>query len=76
MPVAAGLDTLAAFADEGVRYINHTGKMSIFEGPIAALSPAVNRLLEAARAVVARIGPGTSRACPRPREATFASRSC
>jgi hypothetical protein len=57
VPLDGGLDTLAAFADEGVRYINQTGKTSIFEGPIAALSPSVKRLFDASRAVIARIGP-------------------
>jgi hypothetical protein len=67
VPLDGGLDTLAAFADEGVRYINQTGKMSIFEGPIAALSPRVKRLFEASRAVVARIGPWDKARMPPPR---------
>ena len=53
----AGLDTLAAYADGSVRYINHTGAMSIFEGRSDALAPAVDRLFSASREVVARIGP-------------------
>lgn len=52
-----GLDTLAAFADGGVRYINHTGKMSIFEGRNEAMGPSVDKLFAASRDVIARIGP-------------------
>jgi hypothetical protein len=32
VPIDNGLDTLAVYADGRVRYINHTGVMSIFEG--------------------------------------------
>jgi len=67
VPLDGGLDTLAAYADESVRYINQTGKMSIFEGPIAALSPHVQRLFEVSRAVVARIGPWDKPRLPPPR---------
>jgi len=53
----AGLDTLAAFADGGVRYINHTGKVSIFEGRNAAIGPSIDKLFAVSRDVIARIGP-------------------
>lgn len=62
----AGLDTLAAFEDEGVRYINHTGKMSIYEGSGHPLAPQVQALLAASRAVVAEIGPWTEERLPPP----------
>lgn len=52
-----GLDTLAAYRDGSVRYLNHTGAMSMFEGPNPSLDPAVERLFAASREVVARIGP-------------------
>jgi hypothetical protein len=51
-----GLDTLAAFSDGGVRYINHSGKMIVVEGT-NKFSPLVNRLFQSASLVVARIGP-------------------
>jgi hypothetical protein len=57
VPLDAGLDTLAAFADGGVRYINHTGKMSIFEGRNTAIGPSIDKLFAASRDVIARIGP-------------------
>lgn len=51
-----GLDVLAAFSEGGVRYINHAGKVAVFEG-VASLEPDVRRLFAASESVVARIGP-------------------
>jgi hypothetical protein len=56
MPVPAGMDTLAAYSDGGVRYINHTSKLAVFEG-VPALRQCVQRLFAASEPVVARIGP-------------------
>ena len=56
VPLDGGLDTLAAFSEGGVRYLNHTGKASVFEG-VDALKPFVDRLFAASEPVVARIGP-------------------
>jgi hypothetical protein len=67
VPLDGGLDTLAAYLDGGVRYINQSGKMSIFEGPIAKLAPFVDKLFAASRAVVARIGPWDKARLPAPR---------
>jgi hypothetical protein len=52
----AGLDTLAAYADDRLRYINHGGGVSIVEAgsPLAAQVEAV---MLAAAPVVAAIGP-------------------
>jgi len=52
-----GLDTLAAFTDGGVRYINHTGKMSIVEGDSSIFKEEVAALLAASQPVVNAIGP-------------------
>ena len=57
VPLEHGLDTLAAFADRGVRYINQTGKLSVFEGGVLPLQPAVHALLAASQMLVDRIGP-------------------
>lgn len=57
VPVEAGLDVLAAYADGSVRFINHSGRASIFEGtdhPVAALG---QQLLSAAQALAQAIGP-------------------
>jgi hypothetical protein len=56
VPLAGGLDVLAAFSEGGVRYVNQTGKLAVFEG-VAALQPLVQRLFAASEPVVARIGP-------------------
>lgn len=65
VPVEGGLDTLAAYAEGGVRYINHSGAMSIVEG-VDALGARVAALLEAAAAVVGRIGPSAEPRRPPP----------
>lgn len=60
----AGLDTLAAYADGGVRYINHAGGVSVVEpGPLQAQ---VDVLLASARPVVAAIGPWHGERPPAP----------
>lgn len=52
-----GLDVLAAFADGRVRYINHTGAMSIFDHSPAEVAARARNLLAASQPVVERIGP-------------------
>jgi hypothetical protein len=51
-----GLDVLAAYSDGGVRYINKTGKLAVFEGA-PQVRPQVLDVLNAAQAVAARTGP-------------------
>lgn len=59
-----GLDTLAAYADGGVRYVNRGGGMSVIEpGP---LLEQVHGLLASARPVVATIGPWQDERLPPP----------
>jgi len=56
MPTPGGLDTLAAYSDGGVRYINHTSKLAVFEG-VPTLRPYVENLFAVAEPVVSRTGP-------------------
>lgn len=56
VPLSGGLDTLAAYTDGGVRYINQSGKMLIAES-VPLFEPLVARLFEASQLVVSRIGP-------------------
>ena len=56
VPLAGGLDVLAAFSEGGVRYINQTGKLAVFEG-VPTIQPLVRRLFEVSEPLVARIGP-------------------
>jgi hypothetical protein len=51
-----GLDVLAAFSEGGVRYINKTGKLAMFEG-VPEIGPVVQEVLDAAQSVVAHTGP-------------------
>jgi hypothetical protein len=57
VPLDNGLDVLAAYADGRVRYINATGKLSIFEGATPAMQTTIHKLLEASQGIVNRIGP-------------------
>lgn len=61
-----GLDTLAAYSDGGVRYINRSGKMVVIDRA-AAVASRVSRLFDASAPVVARLKPwdGPRRAPPR-----------
>jgi len=66
VPLDGSMDTLAAYADGRVRYINQTGKISVFEGR-EDLRPLVEGLFGAARTVVAQIGPWDRERLPAPR---------
>jgi len=70
VPLSGGLDVLAAFSEGGVRYVNQTGKLAVFEG-VAALQAHVQRLFVAAEPVVARIGPWEQPRRPPPKVGTI-----
>ena len=53
-----GLDTLAVYSDGSVRYINHAGGVSIFEGKGARpVAEKVDAMLEASDKIIENIGP-------------------
>jgi len=56
-PLANGLDTLAAYVDGRVRYINQTGRPGIFEGAPAEVVAKANKLLRASQFAVDHRGP-------------------
>jgi len=56
VPLDGGLDTLAAYSEGGVRYINQTGKIAVFEG-VASIKPLVDGLFAASQPLVNKIGP-------------------
>ncbi len=56
VPLAGGLDALAAFSEGGIRYINQSGKLVVIEG-MASFLPLVKRLFAVAEPVVSHIGP-------------------
>jgi len=62
-----GHDTLAAFADGSVRYINYTGKISVVEGKVDILTKEIDGLLAASQTVVNLIGPWDKERLPPPR---------
>ena len=52
-----GLDTLAAYQDGRIRYINQAEKLAIFEASPVPVAAKVNELMVAAQLVVNQIGP-------------------
>lgn len=65
-----GLDTLAVFADGSARYINHSGKMVIVEGPQSAFDSEIKRVIAASQPIVAGIGPWDRERLPPPPSGT------
>jgi hypothetical protein len=61
-----GLDVLAAFGDYGVRYINHTGRMSVVEGKTELFAAETAAVLEASKPIVQAIGPWDKERRPPP----------
>jgi hypothetical protein len=66
VPLDGGLDTLAAYEDGSVRYINRSGKMSIFETEIPPLADKVKALLAGGQGIVDAIGPWEEPRLPPP----------
>ncbi len=66
VPLDGGLDTLAAYEDGSVRYINRSGKMSIFETEIPPLADTVKALLTGGQGIVDAIGPWEEPRLPAP----------
>ncbi len=67
VPLERGLDVLAAYPDARVRYINQTGKMSLFECVTGPMDATVRLLLGAAQKAVSQIGPWEKPRLPAPR---------
>ena len=56
VPLAGGLDALAAYSEGGVRYVNQSGKIAVIEG-VHTFAPIVHGLFAASLPVVNAIGP-------------------
>ena len=67
VPLEGGLDVLAVFADGRMRYLNHSGKIAVFESTPAAMTATQERLLKAAAAAIERIGPWDKPRLPPPK---------
>ncbi|HEV8196337.1 MAG TPA: hypothetical protein VGP87_06830 [Gemmatimonadales bacterium] len=57
VPMDHGPDSLAAYADYGCRYLNYSGRATIWEHPNDSLDEPIDRLLAAGRTLVDNIGP-------------------
>jgi hypothetical protein len=57
LPLERGLDVLAAFSDGGVRYLNQSGKVAIFDGEDSPVGRLAKDVLSASQPIVDRIGP-------------------
>lgn len=67
MPMEHSLDTLAAFPDRELRYINHTEKMTFFVPAPAALHARIDAVMHVSQTLVDQIGPWDKARLPPPR---------
>jgi hypothetical protein len=67
VPLEQGLDVLAAFSEGGVRYLNQTGKVLIFEGAANPVESLAKELLAVSQPLVDQIGPWDKQRRPPPR---------
>ena len=56
VPVDGGLDTLAAYADQSARYLNHSGAAIVWDRDDAAIAALVDAVLQAGRPLLALAG--------------------
>lgn len=63
-----GLDTLAAFADGSVRYINHTGKSAIVDSTSTVFEEDIQRVIATSKPIIAAIGPWDKARLPEPKK--------
>ena len=66
VPLEQGLDVLAAFAEGGVRYLNQSGKVAIFEGQGHPAEALAKELIEVSQPIVNQIGPWDKERLPPP----------
>jgi hypothetical protein len=66
VPQPQGLDVLAAFSDGGVRYLNQSGKVAVFEGRGNPVETQAKQLVTVAQPVVDRTGPWNKPRLPPP----------
>ena len=67
VPLQQGLDVLAAFSEGGVRYLNQSGKVAIFEGQGNPVEGLAKELVSASQPVVNQIGPWEKQRLPPPK---------
>ena len=62
-----GLDVLAAFSEGGVRYLNQSGKVAIFEGQANPVEGLAKELVAVSQPIVNKIGPWDKQRLPPPK---------
>lgn len=67
VPLEGGLDVLAAFSEGGVRYLNQSGKVAIFEGEGNPVERLAKELVAVSQSVVNQIGPWDQQRLPPPK---------
>jgi hypothetical protein len=67
VPFEKGLDVLAAFSEGGVRYLNQSGKIAIFEGQGNPVEGLAKELVSVSQPLVDRIGPWDKKRLPPPK---------
>jgi hypothetical protein len=68
VPLDGGLDALAVFGDGRIRYLNHSGKLAVFEATPATMDDDCKRLMRASVKAAAKIGPWDKPRRPPPTE--------
>jgi hypothetical protein len=66
VPLEQGLDVLAAFSEGGVRYLNQSGKVAVFEGTGNPLGGLAKDLVTVSQPVVNQTGPWDKQRLPPP----------
>jgi hypothetical protein len=67
VPQKGGLDVLAAFAEGGVRYLNQSGTVAVFEGDGHPVEKLAKELVAVSQPVVNQIGPWDKKRLPPPK---------
>lgn len=67
VPLAQGLDVLAAFSDGGTRYLNQSGKVVVSEGTDHPIAHTAKALVVASQSIVDKIGPWEEQRLPPPK---------
>ncbi|MBL8393630.1 MAG: hypothetical protein JNK99_02610 [Candidatus Accumulibacter sp.] len=67
VPFQQGLDVLAAFSEGGVRYLNQSGKVAIFEGQGNPVEGLAKELVLLSQPLVNKIGPWDKQRLPPPK---------
>ena len=66
VPMEQGLDTLAAYSDGRVRYLNQSGKVAVFEGGAPKVEVLAKELIKASQGLLNSIGPWKEKRLPPP----------